>query len=39
MSFYDAPVKGPKLNPKVVLLIILSFAVIIMIIDHFVAAI
>lgn len=39
MSFYDAPVKGPKLNVKIILIAILIFAVVIMLLDHFVVAI
>ncbi len=35
MSFYDAPSNGPKLSPKMMMIIILSFAIIVMIIDHF----
>ncbi len=35
MSFYDAPSKGPPLNPKIVLLVVLLFAVFIILLDHF----
>ncbi|MCL5423625.1 MAG: preprotein translocase subunit Sec61beta, partial [Candidatus Marsarchaeota archaeon] len=31
MSFYDAPSNGPKLNPKIMMIIILSFAIIVMV--------
>lgn len=34
-SFYDAPSKGPKLNPKLVLGIIIVFALVILVADHF----
>ncbi|MGD0510725.1 MAG: preprotein translocase subunit Sec61beta [Candidatus Micrarchaeaceae archaeon] len=34
-SFYDAPTKGPKLNPKVVLAIVIIFTAIILVADHF----
>ncbi|MCL4381580.1 preprotein translocase subunit Sec61beta [Candidatus Marsarchaeota archaeon] len=37
MSFYDAPSKGPKLNPKIVLIAIFVFGIIIILIDHFAA--
>ncbi|MGC8567684.1 MAG: preprotein translocase subunit Sec61beta [Candidatus Micrarchaeia archaeon] len=35
MSFYDAPVKGPKISPKVMLIFMVAIAVIILILDHF----
>ena len=34
-SFYDAPTKGPKINPKIVLAIVIIFTVIILVADHF----
>jgi len=34
MSFYDAPSKGPKVGPKVVLIAIVAFAIILIIINH-----
>lgn len=34
-SFYDAPTKGPKLNPKMMLAIVIIFTVIILVADHF----
>ncbi len=37
-SFYDAPSKGPKLNPKMVLGIIVVFTIVIMVADHFIFA-
>ncbi len=37
MSFYDAPTKGPKLGPKLVLLSVVVFALIVVIVDHFLA--
>jgi preprotein translocase subunit Sec61beta len=36
LSFYDAPTKGPKVNPKIVLGVVIAFAVIILVIDHFI---
>ncbi len=35
-SFYDAPTKGPKINPKVLLIIVVIFTVIVLVADHFV---
>jgi preprotein translocase subunit Sec61beta len=35
-SFYDAPTKGPKLNPKIVLAIIVIFTLVILVADHFI---
>lgn len=37
-SFYDAPTKGPKINPKFVIVAVTMFAIIILIADHFVVA-
>lgn len=37
-SFYDAPSKGPKLNPKIILVIIVVFAVAVLVVDHFLFA-
>jgi preprotein translocase subunit Sec61beta len=34
-SFYDAPTKGPKLNPKLVLIIIVAFTLAVLVADHF----
>jgi preprotein translocase subunit Sec61beta len=36
MSFYDAPTKGPKFNPKVVLALVFIFALIILVANHFI---
>ncbi|MEM3841583.1 MAG: preprotein translocase subunit Sec61beta [Candidatus Micrarchaeaceae archaeon] len=36
MSFYDAPAKGPKINPKILLIAIFIFAIVIVVIDHFI---
>jgi preprotein translocase subunit Sec61beta len=33
-SFYDAPSKGPKLNPKIILIAIIVFTVVILVADH-----
>lgn len=35
MSFYDAPERGPLMNPKFVLIGIFAFAIIILLLDHF----
>ncbi|HUC38553.1 MAG TPA: preprotein translocase subunit Sec61beta [Candidatus Acidoferrum sp.] len=35
MSFYDAPTKGPKVNPKIILIIVAAFAIIILVANHF----
>ncbi len=37
MSFYDAPTKGPKLSPKIVLLTIVAIAILILVLDKFAA--
>ncbi|MEM0107044.1 MAG: preprotein translocase subunit Sec61beta [Candidatus Micrarchaeaceae archaeon] len=37
MSFYDAPTKGPKFNPKIVLIAITIIAILIMLLDKFAA--
>jgi preprotein translocase subunit Sec61beta len=34
MSFYDAPTKGPKVNPKIVLIVVIAFAVIVLLANH-----
>jgi len=34
MSFYDAPTKGPKMNPKLVLAIIIIFVIVVLILDR-----
>ena len=34
MSFYDAQSNGPKINPKIVLIAITAFVVIVLIADH-----
>ncbi len=36
MSFYDAPSRGPLMNPKFVLITVFAFALIILLLDHFV---
>lgn len=36
MSFYDSPTKGPKLNPKVILVIIAIFAIAVLIAGRFI---
>jgi preprotein translocase subunit Sec61beta len=35
MSFYDAPTKGPKVSPKIILIAVAAFAVIILVANHF----
>lgn len=34
-SFYDAPTKGPKINPKLILVLVIVFTVAILVADHF----
>lgn len=36
MSFYDAQTNGPKINPKMVLIAIMAFAIVMIIVDHLV---
>ncbi len=36
MNFYDTTAPGPKINPKIVLGIVVAFVVIILIINHFI---
>jgi len=36
LSFYDAPTKGPKLNPKLVLIVVVALAAIIIVVNHFI---
>jgi preprotein translocase subunit Sec61beta len=36
LSFYDAPAKGPKLNPKIVLIVVVVFALAVILLDHFI---
>ncbi len=35
MSFYDVQDKGPLFNPKTVLIIVVAFAIVIILLDHF----
>lgn len=37
MSFYDAPSKGPKLNPKIVLIVVIIFGIAIILVDRLLA--
>ncbi len=37
LSFYDAPSKGPLVNPKAALALVAIFAVIVLVFDHFAA--
>jgi len=39
MSFYDAQTSGPKMNPKVMLIIIVLFAAVVIVFDHFIYAV
>ncbi|MCL4373279.1 MAG: preprotein translocase subunit Sec61beta [Candidatus Marsarchaeota archaeon] len=39
LSFYDAPTNGPKISPKVLLIAIIIFAVVILAVDHLIYAI
>ncbi|MGD0729010.1 MAG: preprotein translocase subunit Sec61beta [Candidatus Micrarchaeaceae archaeon] len=34
-SFYDAPSKGPKINPKLILVVVIAFTIVILVADHF----
>ena len=36
MSFYDAPTKGPKVKPKIVLAVIVILVFAVLIVDHIV---
>jgi len=38
LSFYDAPSKGPKINPKFVLVAVIIFALAVILMDHFIYA-
>ncbi len=35
LSFYDAPARGPKINPKIMLIVLIVFAVVILAANHF----
>ncbi len=35
LSFYDAPTKGPKIDPRYVLIGVAIFAVVILVANHF----
>ena len=37
-SFYDAPTKGPKIDPRFVIAAVVIFAAIILVADHFIFA-
>ncbi|MGC8652339.1 MAG: hypothetical protein ACP5UH_03775 [Candidatus Micrarchaeia archaeon] len=39
LSFYDAPTNGPKINPKLLFIAIIIFAVAVLAIDHFIYAV
>ena len=36
LSFYDAPERGPKLSARIVLMAVAVFAIVIIVLDHFV---
>jgi preprotein translocase subunit Sec61beta len=38
LSFYDAPEKGPIIGPKVLLIAVAAFAILIVVLDHFITA-
>ncbi len=38
LSFYDAPEKGPLMSPKILLVAVFAFVLIIIILDHFITA-
>lgn len=35
-SFYDAPIKGPKIDPRILLAIVVICTLLILVADHFV---
>ena len=35
MSFYDAPSKGPKVNPRIIILLVVLFVAVVLMADHF----
>jgi preprotein translocase subunit Sec61beta len=37
LSFYDAPETGPRINAKIVLIVVALFTLFIMTLDHFAA--
>lgn len=37
-SFYDAPTKGPKVDPRFIVAAVIVFALIILVADHFIFA-
>lgn len=37
-SFYDAPSRGPKIDPRFIIAAVMAFAIIVLIADHFIAA-
>lgn len=38
LSFYDAPERGPMMGPKAVLVAVLVFAIVVVVLDHFITA-
>ncbi len=35
VNFYDAPTNGPQINPKIILIVVMVFAIAIIVVDHF----
>ena len=35
LSFYDAPERGPSLNPRIILIAVAVFAIAVLILNHF----
>ncbi len=35
MSFYDAPSKGPKVDPRIIMALVIVFVAVVLIADHF----
>ena len=35
-SFYDAQTTGPKINPKILIAVVVAFTVIVLVADHFI---
>lgn len=35
-SFYDAPTKGPRIDPRILIVVVVVFTIVILIADHFI---
>ncbi len=35
INFYDAQTNGPKLNPKLVVVVVVAFAIVVIVANHF----